>query len=190
MKRASFRKMPADAGRQPDRGGPGRGPPNWTSRSGSRRRSHRWTRRHPPGAGVGGAGGPREVGARVVALVRAAPRPARGTASACSISHAGRYIVESLDTRSHTWVSCESAAAAPLVIGVPFTGRPVLVMPPPRDPDGAGSGRVDPARLVDAPDGPLEVSMNRRVSCRGPGRRHRRLPPPSRRLPPPRATRR
>ena len=40
---------------------------------------------------------------------------------------AGRYIVESLDTRSHTWVSCESAAAAPLVIGVPFTGRPVLV---------------------------------------------------------------
>jgi hypothetical protein len=40
---------------------------------------------------------------------------------------AGRYIVESLDTRSHTWVSCESAAAPPLVIGVPFTGRPVLV---------------------------------------------------------------
>jgi hypothetical protein len=39
----------------------------------------------------------------------------------------GRYIVESLDTRNHTWVSCESAAGAPLVIGVPFTGRPVLV---------------------------------------------------------------
>jgi hypothetical protein len=39
----------------------------------------------------------------------------------------GRYIVESLDTRSSTWVSCESAAGAPLVIGVPFTGRPVLV---------------------------------------------------------------
>ena len=39
---------------------------------------------------------------------------------------AGRYMVETLDTRSHTWVSCESAAGAPLVMGLPFTGRPVL----------------------------------------------------------------
>jgi hypothetical protein len=56
------------------------------------------------------------------------PRRGRARDGQCvlDLPH-GRYIVESLDTRSHTWVSCESAAAAPLVIGVPFTGRPVLV---------------------------------------------------------------
>jgi hypothetical protein len=56
------------------------------------------------------------------------PRRGRARDGQCVLDlPAGRYIVESLDTRSHTWVSCESAAAAPLVIGVPFTGRPVLV---------------------------------------------------------------
>jgi len=56
------------------------------------------------------------------------PRRGRARDGQCVIDlPAGRYIVESLDTRSHTWVSCESAAGAPLVIGVPFTGRPVLV---------------------------------------------------------------
>jgi hypothetical protein len=39
----------------------------------------------------------------------------------------GSYIIEALDTRSHTWVSCEAAAGAPLAAGIPFTGRPVLV---------------------------------------------------------------
>jgi hypothetical protein len=38
----------------------------------------------------------------------------------------GRYIVDTLDTRTHAWVSCESAAGSPLVIGLPYTGRPVL----------------------------------------------------------------
>jgi hypothetical protein len=38
----------------------------------------------------------------------------------------GRYMVETLDTRTSTWVSCEAAAASPLVIGLPYTGRPVL----------------------------------------------------------------
>jgi hypothetical protein len=56
------------------------------------------------------------------------PRRGRARDGQCVIDlPAGRYIVESLDTRSHTWVSCESAAGAPLVVGVPFTGRPVLV---------------------------------------------------------------
>jgi hypothetical protein len=56
------------------------------------------------------------------------PRRARARDGQCVLAlPPGRYIVESLDTRSHTWVSCESAAAAPLMIGVPFTGRPVLV---------------------------------------------------------------
>ena len=56
------------------------------------------------------------------------PRRGRARDGQCVLDlPAGRYIVESLDTRSHTWVSCESAAGAPLVIGVPFTGRPVLV---------------------------------------------------------------
>ena len=56
------------------------------------------------------------------------PRRGRARDGQCVIDlPAGRYIVESLDTRSHTWVSCESATASPLVIGVPFTGRPVLV---------------------------------------------------------------
>ena len=56
------------------------------------------------------------------------PRRTRALDGQCVLElPAGRSIVESLDTRSHTWVSCESAAAAPLVIGVPFTGRPVLV---------------------------------------------------------------
>jgi len=56
------------------------------------------------------------------------PRRGRARDGQCVLDlPAGRYIVESLDTRSRTWVSCESAAGAPLVIGVPFTGRPVLV---------------------------------------------------------------
>lgn len=56
------------------------------------------------------------------------PRRGRARDGQCVLDlPPGRYIVESLDTRSHTWVSCESAAGAPLVIGVPFTGRPVLV---------------------------------------------------------------
>ena len=56
------------------------------------------------------------------------PRRTRARDGQCVLDlPAGRYIVESLDTRSHAWVSCESAAAAPLVVGIPFTGRPVLV---------------------------------------------------------------
>jgi hypothetical protein len=56
------------------------------------------------------------------------PRRGRARDGQCVLDlPAGRYIVESLDTRSHTWVSCESAAGAPLIIGLPFTGRPVLV---------------------------------------------------------------
>lgn len=39
----------------------------------------------------------------------------------------GRYLIEALDTRSHTWVSCEAAVESPLAAGIPFTGRPVLV---------------------------------------------------------------
>ena len=55
------------------------------------------------------------------------PRRGRARDGQCVLDlPAGRYIVESLDTRSHTWVSCESAAGAPLVIGLAFTGRPVL----------------------------------------------------------------
>lgn len=55
------------------------------------------------------------------------PRRGRARDGQCVLDvPPGRYLVEALDTRSHTWVSCESAAAAPLVIGVPFTGRPVL----------------------------------------------------------------
>jgi hypothetical protein len=38
----------------------------------------------------------------------------------------GRYMVETLDTRTYAWVSCEAAAGSPLVIGLPHTGRPVL----------------------------------------------------------------
>ena len=56
------------------------------------------------------------------------PRRGRARDGQCVLDlPPGRYMVESLDTRSHTWVSCESAAGAPLVIGVPFSGRPVLV---------------------------------------------------------------
>jgi len=38
----------------------------------------------------------------------------------------GRYMVETLDTRTSTWVSCEAAAGSPLVIGLSHSGRPVL----------------------------------------------------------------
>lgn len=55
------------------------------------------------------------------------PRKGRARDGQCVIGlPAGRYMVETLDTRSHTWVSCESAAGGPLVMGLPFTGRPVL----------------------------------------------------------------
>jgi hypothetical protein len=70
------------------------------------------------------------------ALVRSArawwlwcePRRGRAKDGQCVLDlPPGRYIVEALDTRSHTWVSCEAAAGAPLSAGLPFTGRPVLV---------------------------------------------------------------
>jgi hypothetical protein len=56
------------------------------------------------------------------------PRKGRARDGQCVLDlPAGRYIVEALDTRDHAWVSCESAAGAPLVAGLPFTGRPVLM---------------------------------------------------------------
>jgi hypothetical protein len=55
------------------------------------------------------------------------PRRVRARDGQCVLDlPEGRYIVETLDTRSHAWVSCESAAGPPLVIGLPYTGRPVL----------------------------------------------------------------
>jgi hypothetical protein len=56
------------------------------------------------------------------------PRRGRARDGQCVVDlPAGRYIIEALDTRSHTWVSCEAAVGTPLTAGVPFTGRPVLV---------------------------------------------------------------
>jgi hypothetical protein len=56
------------------------------------------------------------------------PRRGRARDGQCVVDlPAGRYIIEALDTRSHTWVSCEAASGTPLTAGVPFTGRPVLV---------------------------------------------------------------
>lgn len=40
---------------------------------------------------------------------------------------AGRYLVDVLDASAHAWFSRESAGGAPLVAGLPATGRPVLV---------------------------------------------------------------
>lgn len=40
---------------------------------------------------------------------------------------AGRYMVDTLDTRTRTWCSRESAVASPLVAGLPATGGAVLV---------------------------------------------------------------
>jgi len=55
------------------------------------------------------------------------PRRGRARDGQCVIDLPdGRYMVETLDTRSYTWVSCEAAAGSPLVIGLPHTGRPVL----------------------------------------------------------------
>jgi hypothetical protein len=56
------------------------------------------------------------------------PRRGRARDGRCVLDlPAGRYLIETLDTRSHTWVSCEATADSPLMAGVPFTGRPVLV---------------------------------------------------------------
>jgi hypothetical protein len=56
------------------------------------------------------------------------PRRGRARDGYCALAlPAGRYIIEALDTRSRTWVSCEAATASPLAAGLPFTGRPVLV---------------------------------------------------------------
>ncbi len=38
----------------------------------------------------------------------------------------GRHIVNTFDTNARTWVSRESAEGGPLVVGLPFTGNPVL----------------------------------------------------------------
>jgi hypothetical protein len=39
----------------------------------------------------------------------------------------GRYFVDTLDAVTLIWVSCESAEGGPLIVGLPFTGNPVLV---------------------------------------------------------------
>ena len=39
----------------------------------------------------------------------------------------GRYLVETLDTVTSTWISRESAEGGPLVVGLPYTGNPVMV---------------------------------------------------------------
>ena len=55
------------------------------------------------------------------------PRRGRARDAQCVLDLPdGRYMVETLDTRSSTWVSCEAAAGSPLVVGLPYTGRPVL----------------------------------------------------------------
>ena len=55
------------------------------------------------------------------------PRRGRARDGQCVLDlPEGRYMVETLDTRTSTWVSCEAAAGSPLVIGLPYTGRPVL----------------------------------------------------------------
>jgi hypothetical protein len=57
------------------------------------------------------------------------PRRGRARDGQCVVGlPEGRYIIEALDTRSHTWVSCEAATGTPLTASVPFTGRPVLVV--------------------------------------------------------------
>jgi hypothetical protein len=40
---------------------------------------------------------------------------------------AGRYVIDGFDTVTRTWISRESAAAPPLVIGLPRRGGPVLL---------------------------------------------------------------
>jgi hypothetical protein len=40
----------------------------------------------------------------------------------------GRYMVDTLDVRTASWCSRESAAGGPLVAGLPFVGGPVLVV--------------------------------------------------------------
>ena len=55
------------------------------------------------------------------------PRRGRARDGQCVLDlPGGRYMVETLDTRSSTWVSCEAAAGPPLVFGLPRTGGPVL----------------------------------------------------------------
>ena len=39
----------------------------------------------------------------------------------------GRYMVEILDTVSGEWISRESAAGGPLVVGLPYTGNALAV---------------------------------------------------------------
>jgi hypothetical protein len=55
------------------------------------------------------------------------PRRGRARDGQCVLDlPGGRYMVETLDTRTSTWVSCEAAAGPPLVFGLPRTGGPVL----------------------------------------------------------------
>lgn len=126
MRRASFRKMPPDAaiGRIAVALAAARGLETSVRIPATfRSMDHAAIRQAPPWV----------ARAAIVKSARAwwlwcEPRRTRARDGQCVLDlPAGRYIVESLDTRSHTWVSCESAAAAPLVVGIPFTGRPVLV---------------------------------------------------------------
>jgi len=40
---------------------------------------------------------------------------------------AGRYLIDVLDASTHACISRESAAAKPLVAGLPFTGSPIVL---------------------------------------------------------------
>jgi len=39
----------------------------------------------------------------------------------------GRYLIDILDAATRTWVSRESAEGGPLVVGLPYTGNPLLI---------------------------------------------------------------
>ena len=55
------------------------------------------------------------------------PRRGRARDGQCVLDlPGGRYMVETLDTRTSAWVSCEAAAGSPLVFGLPRAGGPVL----------------------------------------------------------------
>ena len=60
-------------------------------------------------------------------LAPAVPGDAPGIGQAALDLPPGRYMVESFDVKAHAWIARESAAASPLVIGVPRRSGAVVL---------------------------------------------------------------
>lgn len=65
---------------------------------------------------------------------------------------AGRYLVDTFDAASHTCIARESAPGGPLVVGLAFVGRPILLWIRPTDSPRREARALRRVKMVDGKD--------------------------------------